>query len=214
MQEDKVITKSETGLGKVLYSVLTNGTYGPVRLLGHLIEMNIGHNGNPLTGYAGNRQIFDSEGYSDATVTFSVYSIPDYAKVDILGYVRATEETGGGLFRPNNPKRPYIALMIEQTGIDENENEFTDYITLFKGKLGIPERKGKTKENSTPELQTKSLTGTFICPENMGDYKYVVSSDQENFDATEWSKKWGTTVVIPEELITSQVTTNTAKETE
>lgn len=195
----EVVTKAGSGLGRILYSVITDNEYGEVKFLGHLIEMNIAHNGSPLTGFAGNKQLFDGEGYVDATLTFSVYSINDDAKIDILGYCRATIETGGGLFRPQKPKRPYVAIMIEQTGIDENENEYTDYITLFKGKLGIPETKGKTKENNTPELQTNSLTGTFVIPEGMGDYKYVVSSDQEGFDATEWANKWGTIVIIPGE---------------
>lgn len=210
----ELVTKAGTGLGRILYSVITDGVYGEVKFLGHLIEMNITHNGNSLNGFGGNKQLFDSEGYTDATLTFSVYSIPDNAKIDILGYVRATAETGGGLFRPKKPKRPYIAIMIEQTGIDENDNEYTDYITLFKGKLGIPETKGKTKENNTPELQTNSLTGTFVIPDGMGDYKYVVSSDQEGFNATEWATKWGVSVVIPQELIVSegQVSTQSIQE--
>ena len=70
-----------------------------------------------------------------------------------------------------------------------------EYLTLFKGKLAIPEDKAKTKEGKT-EYQTMSLNGIFM-PLDNGMWKHSVKTTDEGFDATTHAENWGKTVLLP-----------------
>ena len=101
--------------------------------------------------------------------------------------------------RGKKKSNPYIAIMIEQTTFNsETGEEAMDYITLLKGKMEGNEIKGKTKDKDNREIQTSSISGEFICPKGLDDYIYIVSSDDENFNAETWATKWGKTVPVPE----------------
>ena len=70
-------------------------------------------------------------------------------------------------------------------------------MTLYKGKLSLPEDKAKTKEGKT-EYQTVSLSGIFMPLEN-GIWKYSVKTTDADFDPVTHAQTWGKTVFIPEE---------------
>lgn len=207
--------KITTGVEKAYYAILKedgeNPIYNPVSYLQGLREFSIVANEEESSIYAENR-LWESEnalGAIEVTLDFASIYTEDY--VALLGKKLAEN---GGIIEGVDDQAPYIALMLEKTlsgGVKE-------YLTLFKGKLRIPEDKGKTKEGST-EYQTLSLNGTFM-PLNNGLWKHTVKSDDANFKADNHANTWGKSVTIPEALAISALnitsvpvhnTTNVAK---
>lgn len=185
------------GLGKAYYSVIAaDGSYGTVKELGDLIEMSIQPSESNVALWAGNREITNVNGTRKANLTLTLPAISKDVKCDIYNYVKTAE---GGMTRGKKKSNPYIAIMIEQTTFNsETGEEAIDYITLLKGKMEGSEIKGKTKDKDNREIQTSSISGEFTCPEGLDDYIYIVSSDDEKFNAETWATKWGKTVPVPE----------------
>ncbi len=185
------------GLEKAYYSVIaSDGSYGTVKELGDLIEMSIQPSESNVALWAGNREITNVNGTRKANLTLTLPAISKDIKCDIYNYVKTAE---GGMTRGKKKSNPYIAIMIEQTTFNsETGEEAMDYITLLKGKMEGNEIKGKTKDKDNREIQTSSISGEFICPKGLDDYIYIVSSDDENFNAETWATKWGKTVPVPE----------------
>lgn len=183
-----------TGVEKAYYAILTQDgvvpVYQTVKYLPGLREISVTPNEEQATIYAENR-LYDSEnslGEIKVTLDFASLSTDDYAT--IFGKKLATD---GGIIERADDQAPYIALMVEKTlsgGVKE-------YLTLFKGKLSIPEDKAKTKEGKT-EYQTVSISGLFMPLEN-GIWKHTVKSSDSDFNLEEHREKWGKNVVIPTE---------------
>lgn len=187
--------KITTGVEKAYYAILKEDgdtpVYNPVSYLQGLREFSIVANEEESSIYAENR-LWESEnalGAIEVTLDFASIYTEDY--VALLGKKLSTT---GGIIEGVDDQAPYIALMLEKTlsgGVKE-------YLTLFKGKLRIPEDKGKTKEGST-EYQTQSLNGTFMALNN-GQWKHTVKSDDVNFNAVTHANTWGKSVIIPKVL--------------
>lgn len=188
--------KITTGVEKAYYAILkTDGkspTFDAVKYLPGLREISVSAKEEQGTIYAENR-LYDSEsslGDIEVTLDFASIDTPDY--VALLGKKVATD---GGIIESVDDQPPYIALMVEKTlsgGVKE-------YLTLFKGKLSIPEDKAKTKEGKT-EYQTVSLSGLFMPLEN-GMWKHAVKTTDDGFSAETHATTWGKTVQIPTEKV-------------
>lgn len=188
--------KITTGVEKAYYAILTTDgetpTYENAKYLPGLREISVTANEEQATIYAENR-LYDSEnslGDIEVTLDFASIDTDDY--VALLGKKVANE---GGIIESADDQPPYIALMVEKTlsgGVKE-------YLTLFKGKLSIPEDKAKTKEGKT-EYQTVSLSGLFMPLEN-GIWKHTVKTTDTGFNEETHKTKWGKTVVIPTEKV-------------
>lgn len=184
--------KITTGVEKAYYAILSadgaTPTYETAKYLPGLREISVTANEEQATIYAENR-LYDSEnslGQIEVTLDFASIDTPDY--VALLGKKVAAD---GGIIESVDDQPPYIALMVEKTlsgGVKE-------YLTLFKGKLSIPEDKAKTKEGKT-EYQTVSLSGIFMPLEN-GIWKHSVKTTDDGFNAEIHATKWGKTVAIP-----------------
>ena len=193
--------KITTGVEKAYYSILDEDgaipQYQASKYLPGLREISITANEEQATIYAENR-LYDSEnslGEIEVTLDFASIDTVDYAT--LLGKKIAA---GGGIIESADDQPPYIALMVEKTlsgGVKE-------YLTLFKGKLSIPEDKAKTKEGKT-EYQTVSLNGLFMPLEN-GIWKHAVKTTDEGFDAETHKENWGKTVIIPSEEVIQKLT--------
>jgi phi13 family phage major tail protein len=194
------MTKIITGVEKSYYAILREDgetpNYETVKYLPGLREMSVTPNEEQATIYAENR-LYDSEnslGEIEVTLDFASIDTMDY--VALLGKKVATD---GGIIESVDDQPPYIALMVEKTlsgGVKE-------YMTLYKGKLSIPEDKAKTKEGKT-EYQTISLNGLFM-PLEKGIWKHAVKTTDEGFNAETHAAKWGKTVVIPTEKVDPSV---------
>ncbi|MGG7057611.1 major tail protein [Clostridium tertium] len=184
--------KITTGVEKAYYAILTEEgetpTYEAAKYLPGLREISVTPNEEQATIYAENR-LYDSEnslGEIEVTLDFASIDTTDY--VALLGKKVATD---GGIIESVDDQSPYIALMVEKTlsgGVKE-------YLTLFKGKLSIPEDKAKTKEGKT-EYQTSSLSAIFMPLEN-GIWKHAVKTTDEGFNAETHATKWGKAVTMP-----------------
>lgn len=184
--------KITTGVEKAYYAILkednTIPVYDSVKYLPGLREISIVAKEEPASIYAENRP-YDSEnslGEIEVTLDFASIDTIDYA--EILGKKLADS---GGIIESSDDQAPYIAIMAEKTlsgGVKE-------YLTLFKGKLAIPEDKAKTKEGKT-EYQTVSINGMFMPLEN-GMWKHNVKTTDANFNSENHAINWGKTVVIP-----------------
>lgn len=189
--------KITTGVEKGYYAILgTDGavpTYEAVKYLAGLREISIVPKEESATIYAENR-LYEQEnslGEIDVTLDFASLSTEDYA--DIFGKKLAES---GGIIENANDQAPYIAIMAEKT-LSGGDKE---YLTLYKGKLGIPEDKAKTKEGKT-EFQSVSLTGKFQ-PLESGIWKHNAKTSDTGFNAETHKTTWGKTVFIPEEKTT------------
>lgn len=190
--------KITTGVEKAYYAILTEDgatpSYEGVKYLPGLREISITANEEQATIYAENR-LYDSEnslGDIDITLDFTSIDTLDYAA--LFGKKIASD---GGIIESVEDQAPYIALMVEKTlsgGVKE-------YLTLFKGKLSIPDDKAKTKEGKT-EYQTVSISGLFMPLEN-GIWKHTVKTSDEGFNQETHYAKWGKTVTIPTEKVVS-----------
>lgn len=186
--------KITTGVEKAYYAILTqdgeNPTYEQAKYLPGLREISVTANEEQATIYAENR-LYDSEnslGEIEVTLDFASIDTSDYAA--LFGKKLAQS---GGIIESADDQPPYIALMVEKTlsgGVKE-------YLTLYKGKLSLPEDKAKTKEGKT-EYQTVSLSGIFMPLEN-GIWKYSVKTTDADFDPETHAQTWGKTVFMPEE---------------
>ncbi|MGG7145059.1 major tail protein [Clostridium nigeriense] len=190
----KTARKIVTGVEKAYYSILKEDgdtpKYDAAKYLPGLREISVTANEEQATIYAENR-LYDSEnslGEIEVTLDFASIDTTDY--VALLGKKVAST---GGIIESSDDQPPYIALMVEKTlsgGVKE-------YLTLFKGKLSIPEDKAKTKEGKT-EFQTISLNGLFMPLEN-GIWKHAVKTTDDNFNEDTHKMNWGKTVIIPSE---------------
>lgn len=184
--------KITTGVEKAYYAILKEDgvtpKYGTVHYLPGLREISVAAKEEQATIYAENR-LYDSEnslGEIEVTLDFASIDTADYAA--LFGKKIAKN---GGIIESSSDQPPYIVLMVEKTlsgGVKE-------YLTLFKGKLAIPEDKAKTKEGKT-EYQTMSLNGIFM-PLDNGMWKHSVKTTDEGFDATTHAENWGKTVLLP-----------------
>lgn len=184
--------KITTGVEKAYYAILTKDgatpTYESAKYLPGLREISVTAKEEQATIYAENR-LYDSEnalGDIEVTLDFASIDTADYSV--LLGKNIASD---GGIIESADDQAPYIALMVEKTlsgGVKE-------YLTLFKGKLSIPEDKAKTKEGKT-EYQTVSISGLFMPLEN-GIWKHAVKTTDEGFNKEKHATKWGKEVVIP-----------------
>ncbi len=135
--------KITTGVEKAYYAILKEDgvtpKYGTVHYLPGLREISVAAKEEQATIYAENR-LYDSEnslGEIEVTLDFASIDTADYAA--LFGKKIAKN---GGIIESSSDQPPYIVLMVEKTlsgGVKE-------YLTLFKGKLAIPEDKAKTKE--------------------------------------------------------------------
>lgn len=184
--------KITTGVEKAYYAILEQDgavpRYGAVKYLPGLREISVTANEEQATIYAENR-LYDSEnslGEIEVTLDFASIDTADYAA--LFGKKIAKS---GGIIESSNDQPPYIALMVEKT----LSGEVKEYLTLFKGKLAIPEDKAKTKEGKT-EYQTMSLNGLFM-PLDNGIWKHSVKTTDEGFDSKTHAQSWGKTVLLP-----------------
>lgn len=184
--------KITTGVEKAYYAILKEDgvtpKYGTVHYLPGLREISVAAKEEQATIYAENR-LYDSEnslGEIEVTLDFASIDTADYAV--LFGKKIAKN---GGIIESSSDQPPYIVLMVEKTlsgGVKE-------YLTLFKGKLAIPEDKAKTKEGKT-EYQTMSLNGIFM-PLDNGIWKHSVKTTDEGFNAKTHAESWGKTVLLP-----------------
>lgn len=198
---NKTSKKIVTGVEKAYYSILIEDgaipKYEAAKYLPGLREISVTANEEQATIYAENR-LYDSEnslGEIEVTLDFASIDTVDY--VALLGKKLAA---GGGIIESADDQPPYIALMIEKTlsgGVKE-------YMTLYKGKLSIPEDKAKTKEGKT-EYQTVSLNGLFMPLEN-GIWKHSVKTTDEGFVEGTHKENWGKTVRIPSTEVIQKLT--------
>ena len=193
--------KITTGVEKAYYAILAEdgeiAKYQVPKYLPGLREISITANEEQATIYAENR-LYDSEnslGEIEVTLDFASIDTVDYAA--LLGKKIAA---GGGIIESADDQPPYIALMVEKT----LSGKVKEFLTLFKGKLSIPEDKAKTKEGKT-EYQTVSLNGLFMPLEN-GIWKHAVKTTDEGFNAETHKENWGKTVVIPSVGVISKLT--------
>lgn len=193
--------KITTGVEKAYYAILTeDGTipiYESVKYLPGLREISITANEEQATIYAENR-LYDSEnslGDIEVTLDFASIDTDDYAV--LLGKKIAST---GGIIESSDDQPPYIALMVEKT----LSGGAKEYLTLFKGKLSIPEDKAKTKEGKT-EYQTVSISGLFMPLEN-GTWKHTVKTTDSGFDSENHKKNWGKTVILPSTQVIQKLT--------
>lgn len=185
--------KITTGVEKAYFAILdnengVNPVYKPVSYLQGLQEFSIVANEETATIYAENKtwETENAIGEIEVSLTFASIYTPDY--VALLGKKLSNM---GGVIESSDDEAPYIALMLEKTlsgGVKE-------YLTLYKGKLRIPEDVARTKEGAT-EFQVKTLAGTFM-PLNNGMWKHVFKSDDIGFDASKHAVNWGKEVIIP-----------------
>lgn len=197
--------KITTGVEKAYFAILNEDgdipDYGAVSYLQGLQEFSIVANEESSSIYAENRvwETENSLGEIEVSLTFASILTEDY--VALLG---KSLGVGGGIIETVNDQAPYIALMLEKTlsgGVKE-------YLTLFKGRLRIPEDVARTKEGAT-EFQVKTLAGTFMALNN-GLWKHVVRTDDHSFQANTHSNTWGKTVVVPQVLQKQALTIQTA----
>jgi phi13 family phage major tail protein len=184
--------KITTGVEKAYYAILKEDgvtpKYGTVHYLPGLREISVAAKEEQATIYAENR-LYDSEnslGEIEVTLDFASIDTADYAA--LFGKKIAKN---GGIIESSSDQPPYIVLMVEKTlsgGVKE-------YLTLFKGKLAIPEDKAKTKEGKT-EYQTMSLNGIFM-PLDNGIWRHSVKTTDEGFNAKTHAESWGKTVLLP-----------------
>lgn len=193
--------KITTGVEKAYYAILKEDgelpTYEAVKYLPGLREISVTANEEQATIYAENR-LYDSEnslGDIEVTLDFASIDTADYAV--LLGKKIASI---GGIIESSDDQPPYIALMVEKTlsgGVKE-------YLTLFKGKLSIPEDKAKTKEGKT-EYQTVSISGLFMPLEN-GIWKHAVKTTDSGFNPENHKSNWGKTVILPVTEVIQELT--------
>lgn len=190
----------KNGVGKVYYAIMskaetetTPAVYGDVKELGELIEFSVSSETNSVKMYAGDRQIIELEDPAKGNVTITVPALSIDAKCDLLGYSKTTD--GGIIKTPLSKKK--VAIMLEQKSINsDTKAEIYDYITLFKCNVSELDLKGKTKED-TQELQTDQLSIEALTPLNLTDFKYIVSSDADGFNAETFNEIWGKEVPEP-----------------
>ena len=197
----KSARKIVTGVEKAYYSILKKDgdipKYDTAKYLPGLREISVTANEEQATIYAENR-LYDSEnslGDIEVTLDFASIDTDDYAI--LLGKKIAST---GGIIESSDDQPPYIALMVEKTlsgGVKE-------YLTLFKGKLSIPEDKAKTKEGKT-EYQTVSISGLFMPLEN-GIWKHAVKTTDSGFNSENHKNNWGKTVILPSTEVIQELT--------
>lgn len=197
----KSARKIVTGVEKAYYSILKEDgdipKYDTAKYLPGLREISVTANEEQATIYAENR-LYDSEnslGDIEVTLDFASIDTDDYAI--LLGKKIAST---GGIIESADDQPPYIALMVEKTlsgGVKE-------YLTLFKGKLSIPEDKAKTKEGKT-EYQTVSISGLFMPLEN-GIWKHAVKTTDGGFNSENHKNNWGKTVILPSTEVIQELT--------
>ena len=194
----------KNGVGKVYYAVITKpedgkipAEYGEVKELGELIEFSVNSETNSVKMYAGDKQIIELEDPAKGNVTITVPALSADAKCDLLGYLKTTD---GGIIKAPLTKKQ-VAIMLEQKSVNSaTKTEITDYITLFKCNVSEADLKGKTKEDSQ-ELQTEQLSVEALTPSNLTDFKYIVSTDGDGFNAETFGEIWGKEVPQPKEVM-------------
>lgn len=184
-----------TGIKKVYYAVLTEGTgtYSTPKVLcedGAIdFEVKISENSTGLD--SGNNKVATEFGLGEIEVSTTITSLAtaDYAAV--YGLQMATG--GGVIYNANRvANRPYIALLIEKT-LNSGAMEYT---TLYKGKLGLPGSKAVTQKEGKVEFQTLPLSGTFM-PVPTGEYMHTVRSTDTDFVQATFDTKWKAAPVLP-----------------
>lgn len=189
------MTKALNGLGWIYYALLKeDGSYEEVKKLARLIEISVKDNTDTAKSYAGNIAEFQDSAYAGTDVSFTVHSIDTDNEIELFGHKKAKD---GGIIFNSADKTPFVAIMAELTAVDTNNKAVTQYLTLYKGQLSPAEVKGKTKEGKV-EFQTMQYSGSFVDRDD-GLFKYITSTDNADFDKTEFDAKWGKEVIIPEE---------------
>lgn len=196
---------------RAYYAVMTNDevgavTYDPIVYLEGLREITVTPNEQSGEIYA-EGTVWDQEyQIGNADVTFDVTDIAPEHTAKLLGKKLAAS---GGYIDNKDDNAPYIALMYEKILTDGS----LEYATLFKGKLSIPEDKGKTREGNV-EYQTKSVKGSFIPLLGTGDWRHVVRSTDTDFNAVNHALVWGAGKSVALPTVKAVVVTYTEAELE
>lgn len=188
-----------TGVGMSYYSVMTNigdkdtkPTYEAVKPLGEIVEVSIDSSQEQNKFWAGDRCILTYDSDYKGSGTLTLPSLSPAQKADLLGYKKTAD---GGYIRSREKKN--IALMLELHSVNnETRKEVTDYVTLFNVTVQESQIQGKTAEDnfefSNVQLSFEAQT---VPHKDYTDFKYIVSSDDESFNAETFATKWGKEVL-------------------
>lgn len=187
------------GVGMSYYSVMTNigdkdtkPTYEAVKPLGEIVEVSIDSSQESQKFYAGDRVILQYDSSYKGSGTLTLPSLSPEAKADLLGYKKTAD---GGYIRSREKKN--IALMLELHSVNnETRKEVTDYVTLFNVTVQESSISGKTAEDNFEFSNVQlSFEAETVPHKDYTDFKYIVSSDDESFNAETFATKWGKTVL-------------------
>lgn len=186
------------GVGMSYYSVMTNigdkdtkPTYEAVKPLGEIVEISIDSSQDSQKFYAGDRCILQYDNDYKGSGTLTLPSLSPAQKADLLGYKKTAD---GGYIRSREKKN--IALMLELHSVNnETRKEVTDYVTLFNVTVQESQIQGKTAEDNFEFSNVQlSFEAETVPHKDYTDFKYIVSDDDESFNADTFGAIWGKTV--------------------
>lgn len=173
------LDKLSTGVGKAYYSIIgKDGEIGVPKVLNDIVSFSVAPSENTSKFFAGDRPIVIDQAVS-VSGTLTVPAINNEQMIDLFGYKKNAK---GELLFDANAVRPNIVLMIEQ----HLYGGVTDYITLWNCKVSLPSVQGDTKNDSVT-FASKEIAYEVLVPED-GVFMTVKSSDDDNFEAPDYSK--------------------------
>ena len=167
-----------TGLGKIYYSVLSEGTYETPVELGDLISFAVNPTENTVDLWAGDTQyIVDSSVAVEGS--FVVPAVSNENLATLFGMERGEN---GELKYSSKAVRPEVALLIRQN----NYGGVHDDITLFRCRLTLAGLQGNTKTDSLSFGQKEF--GFKCLLDADGVYMTVASSDEDGYNGANFFK--------------------------
>lgn len=181
---------AKIGLKYPVYAPMTETdttvTYGTGNVLAKAISANISVESNDVKLYADDAVAESDHSFSNGAITLGVDDLPDYAKVDILGYIEGDivdSATGAKVLTASGSAvLPYIGLGFYGAKVVNKVKSYRA-IWLRKVQFAEPSDELSTKGEST-EFQTHEAEGT-IMVDVTGNWK-----DEATFSTEAKARAW------------------------
>lgn len=147
MAENKI----QFGASNARYALKTASGFGAWKRLPGIVTITCEPQESQSDFYADNENYFTSQGAASDQVTIEIATLPDYAKVDLLGY----KEINGNLALPVNYKASEFVLGFQYEG-----DAVPIRVNVFGGRLVRSTETHSTKNENT-EPETASYEGRF-----------------------------------------------------
>lgn len=182
------------GADNLVYAVMTDiesETYGTVKPFKKLKMVDINPTTETVENYYDDQLGETITVFSGCNVTLEVDEDEVDIRADLLG---ETLDANKVLISKSTDAPQYVAIGFKSLMSDQVNYA---YKWLYKGKFSLPQEQAKTK-GKTPEMQSRTLTGTFMPREKDKQWQATVKSNQTGIGAKvieDWFKvPYGETV--------------------